>query len=117
MQEFILGEVANDFRHRFMTRLSKKAKENSWKSEKVRVWTNEAQDAFYFSQDVKFNTGSVCLGVYRDINDVLKTLNTDLFDFEYKTVKTGKHGDEGSLEQGYEIHIENISMKKGAKNV
>jgi len=106
--EFIIGEVANDFRHRFMTRLSQKAKENGWQSENVKVWTNEAQNAFYFTQVVKFNTGRVCLSAYRDICDVVKVLKKDLFDFQWKTVKPNGNT---SLELGYEIHVECIAYK------
>lgn len=87
INDFILGEIANDFRHQFMNALSDKSSENSWKSTKVTVMTNEEQNAFYFSHSIQFDTGRVIECVYRDIQNSLETMRKLGYEFDVKTTK------------------------------
>ena len=98
-KEFILGEIANDFRHNFINILSDKASDNSWSST-ISVSTNDAQNAFYFSHDIKFDTDRVIECVYRDIQDTLKSMRNLGYEFEVKTVK-----------KAYSIEVTNIKHK------
>ena len=97
--EFELYKIANYFRFYFLHHLSQKAVENSWRSS-INVQTNLSQNAFYFSQQVKYDTLRVIEGVYKDIQNVLKSLRDFGFEFDVKTVK-----------KGYSIEVTNISWK------
>ncbi|WP_418181311.1 hypothetical protein ACNSOL_12450 (plasmid) [Aliarcobacter lanthieri] len=97
--DFILGEIANDFRFYFIKSLSDKALSNSWKSS-IKVETNEEQNAFFFTQSVQYDTGRVIEGVYRDIQDTLKSLRELGFEFNAKTTK-----------KGYSIEVTEIRYK------
>lgn len=94
--DFTLHGIANDFRFLFTTRLSNKALENSWRSS-IKVETNEAQDAFFFSQQVKYDTDRVMGGVYRDMMDVLESIRNEEWLFDVNMVR-----------KGYELEVTNI---------
>lgn len=94
--DFTLNGIANDFRFLFTVRLSNKALENSWKSS-IKVETNEAQDAFFFSQKVKFDTDRVMSQVYDDIMDVLESIRIEEWVFDVNMVR-----------KGYELEVTNI---------
>ncbi len=85
--EFKLGEIANDFRDVFLRALSNKAEENSWKAINVAFSTNEEQDALYFEQTIYLDTGRVIEGVYRDIQNILKSLRARGWEFQTKCIK------------------------------
>lgn len=105
--EFTLYKLANDFRFLFTTRLSNKALENSWGSS-IKVETNEAQDAFFFSQQVKYDTDRVMEGVYRDMMDVLESIRNEEWLFDVNMVR-----------KGYELEVTNIrrgTQKEGIAN-
>ncbi len=94
--DFILGEIANDFRHYFTNILSDFAFANSWKST-ITVMTNEEQNAFYFSHSIQFDTDRVIECVYRDIQNSLASMRKLGYEFDVVTIK-----------KGYSIEITNI---------
>ncbi|HJE03608.1 MAG TPA: hypothetical protein K8U92_06985 [Aliarcobacter thereius] len=96
---FELYEIANDFRFYFISLLSAKAIKNSWKSS-MKMETNQLQNAFYFSQQVKYDTGRVMEEVYKDIQDVLRALRGKGFEFDAETIK-----------KGYSFEVTNIKWK------
>lgn len=95
-KDFTLGEIANDFRHYFSSILLDKASENKWSST-ISVSTNEPQNAFYFSQIIKFDTDRVIECVYRDIQDTLESMKRLGYKFDVVTIK-----------KGYSIEVSNI---------
>lgn len=97
--DFRLGEIANDFRHNFTNILFDKASSNSWSST-ISVSTNSEQNAFYFSQTIKFDTGRVISCVYNDIQDTLRSMRELGYDFDVLTVK-----------KAYSIEVTNIKHK------
>lgn len=87
--DFILGEIANDFRFHFTNKLSNKALENSWRSS-TKMQTNETQDALFFSQEIRYDTGRVVEAVYRDIQDVFKNMRDMEYTFDVKCINKAK---------------------------
>lgn len=81
--EFIIGEIANDFRYRFTTRLSDKAKQNGWTSTNVEVWTNEEQNAFHLTHKPRSNVEMI----KGDVECVLNTLK-EMFSFEIVSISS-----------------------------
>lgn len=97
--DFILGEIANDFRYQFTNILSDRATANSWSST-ITVSTNKEQNAFYFSQAINFDTDIVIECVYRDIQNTLQSMRDLGYEFDVKTVK-----------KAYSIEVTNIRFK------
>lgn len=95
IKDFILGEIANDFRHQFTNILSDKASENKWSST-INVLTNEKQNAFYFSH----RTNDLVDIVAKDIQDTLESMKRLGYEFDVKTTK-----------KGYSIEVTNIKHK------
>ena len=58
---------------------------------------NEPQNAFYFSQIIKFDTDRVIECVYRDIQDTLESMKRLGYKFDVVTIK-----------KGYSIEVSNI---------
>ena len=81
INDFTLGEIANDFRHYFTNILSDKASENKWSST-ISVLTNEEQNAFYFSQTINLDTDRVIECVYRGIQDTLESMKRLGYEFD-----------------------------------
>ena len=98
-KNFKLGEIANDFRYHFTRILSDRASKNKWSST-ISVLTNEEQNAFYFSQTIKFDTDRVIECVYRDIQDTLESMKRLGYEFDVITTK-----------KGYSIEVTNIKHK------
>lgn len=99
-RDFKLGEIANDFRFHFIRILSDAAYANRWKSTN-KVETNKEQNAFYFEQQIQYDTGRVIEMVYRDIQDTLRTLKEFGFEFDVKTIK-----------KGYSVEVTNIGWSE-----
>ena len=98
--EFVIGEIANDFRHSFSTRLSDKAR-GKWASVDVNFSTNAEQNALYFEHKITWNDGDRL--IYDDIKDVLKTLK-ELYCFKIVSLSPES------------CEITNISWAKGGQD-
>lgn len=79
--QFKLGGIANDFRFLFTHRLSEKALQNSWKSS-ISLQTNGKQNAVYFEQSIGLDTARTVEAVYGDIQDVLKSIRDEEWEFD-----------------------------------
>ena len=95
INDFTLGEIANDFRHYFTNILSDKASENKWSST-ISVLTNEEQNAFYFSH----RSNDLVDTIAKDIQDTLESMKRLGYEFDVITTK-----------KGYSIEVTNIKHK------
>lgn len=98
-KDFILGEIANDFRDMLIGHLSNLYSANGWSS-KIEVYTNENQDAFRFKQSLENYSSGIAIAINNDIDIWLTKIKLYGWSFDIKWISLGE-----------ELEITNLSYQ------